>query len=371
MKIELLILSSIFCIICCNDKLNLKKQNIRKYHELIQGAEKHILCERYNEAEIFYSQSWQYRKESFGKDIYNRMVCNHALNNKEAIFSLARQLVIQTGLSLDKFKSSYSYLLLYPNLWAEFKEWHPSGILEHMKNINLPLSDICRSIQESDQEYRKTEDRYTTLLSKNNEADSLNIRRLITMISNNGYPIESEIGVVTATSKRKGFQDVLYISILHAYQQANKSWNIEGNKNLVDSLDILLLKAVHDGELHPDLYSMFQYGRQKHSGKMGLSNLFEPPVTRINENTYIRPLNYDILDSLNQLRSSIYLSSIQFSYAKSVFMAKSNLNFDLLEQGCCITYHLNDPEKANFTARTLGLIQANLNDESLFPDICN
>lgn len=345
--------------------------NVAKYHALVNEAENLIVCNKFEAAEAKYNLAWLELKEPFPNDILNRMVCNHQLKNVNVIFDNAKLLVKLTGVSLKKIKEKYRYLLFYHDEWKKFENWHPNGIIEFQKGIANDIKNKSFEIQELDQRYRKSEDRYTKFKKDNESADSITLRKLIELISYHGYPNTNKIGVLEVNDILMGFQDVLRISILHSFQNADESWSFENGVNLVDQLDSLLHIAIFEGKMHPEQYNLFMYGREVHTSGMGVKSIYEPPITIIEGNYYIKPMKFNLLDSVNIVRKRLYLDNLEEFYAKALFMAKNEeMGFDLLSQGCCVTYHLKNPEQELYTAKQFGVIPLSDEKNYEFYNIC-
>lgn len=161
---------------------------------------------------------------------------------------------------------------------------------------------------------------------------------------------------------RKGFQDILLITFLHAFQNVNKDFSIENGQNLIDDLNEQLLAELHKGRLHPERYMNYLYGREAHSGNMGIKNFAEPPLTIINGNYYIKPIDESLIDSLNRVRKKMYLEDIKSLYDKALYMSQNpGFDFDLLSQGCCVSYNLKYPDQEALTAEMFGVVPLDMN----------
>lgn len=367
----------LFLIGGCTDKNNQHKGpsdllDIKAYHAVVSKAEEAIMCKKYIEANALYEKADNYRKNPFASDIYNRILCNHYGGQRDEIFENLKTLVEVSGISINTLNEKYRFLLLYPERWSKFKEWYEQGIQKHIQGLDMSSVKLCKQVQSADQQYRYTEDRYTKFKKQNEEVDSMNSRKLLSFFEENGYPQESEIGVLEVKGKRKGFQNTLKIAVMHLFQNVNQSWSeMENGENIVDRVDRILEKSVHEGKLHPEMYLEFLYGRQVHTNGFGQDNMLEPPVTIIEGNYYIKPIDYERLDSINAVRSAIYLEELELYYAKAIFMAKNqDLGFDLLEQGCCVTYHLKNPDQEIMIAQSFGVIPYLLTSELNENDFC-
>ncbi len=326
---------------------------ISRYHSLVNLAEKSIINQQFEEANNYYEEAFSLRKTPFSTDIYNRIIVNFKIGEIDEAFSYLERLVVTTGISQKKIKEHYRFLLLYPEESERFYSNYEQYLNEHRKSLNDHLKQIYEEIQVSDQEFRKTGDRYTKYKAINHEIDSTNALKLIDLFREYGYPSEMEIGVLELEDRRKGFGSILTIATLHAFQNCKHQWttNIDGNQlKVVDVLRDLLEKEVHKGNLHPELFLLFQYGHEMHC-KKSKTNIYDPPITIINGNKYYKPLTASAKDSLNDIRKKWMLDSMDDYYAKSFYSANNpGTEFELDLSGCCVTYHLQNPEDEELTA---------------------
>ncbi|TVQ51582.1 MAG: hypothetical protein EA362_00120 [Saprospirales bacterium] len=300
------------------------KNNIFLYHDLINQASAYIACYEYDKAQLKYQEAFQHNKEPFAIDIYNKMHVAIYSEDYQTMLECAKRLVSEKGLSLAAFEEAEGYRNFREQLeyWEKFKEWYPEGRETFLNSSNQEHIALFRQVLEDDQKFRRHPERYTTYLPQNDSIDQVNAKIIKDYISVYGYPPENRIGVLETNERGKtAFMDFLMIVFRHYF----------GNFEKFDfDLRPVLIKAVKEGHLHPELLKMYlmqikdmfpEYDKLIPGKTMEASVIHE-----ISGQVFIASYNKDLITITDSYRKIFSLSNSYLLFKKAAFSA---LNLDL------------------------------------------
>jgi len=350
----LIIILSISFSGCNNDKVSEVSENIRLYHQLINDAANHIVCFEYKEAMEMYKKAFEYKRESFAIDIYNKMHVAIFIEDFETMLECAKRLVSEKGLSLNAFEEAEGYRNFreQTKYWERFKDWYPEGRENFLNSSNQEHITLFRQVLEDDQKFRRHPERYTTYRAQNDSMDQVTIRIIKDYIQEFGYPNENRIGVFETFGRDgRAFTDFLVTPLRHYY----------GNFEKFDyDLTPILIDAVLAGDLHPELLKM--YKMQIRQLRLDYVNLIpgrahEAAVIHlINHKPFITSLNQELIGISDSLRAEVCLSDSNTLFSKAAFSAlNKELPFNLFYVNEAIRVNFSDEEQKKMFIDFYGL----------------
>ncbi|TVR86768.1 MAG: hypothetical protein EA411_09630 [Saprospirales bacterium] len=343
---------------CANQKSQNYPEDVKLYHQLINKASSHIVCYEFQMAMQKYKEAFQYMREPFAIDIYNKMHVAIFIEDYDTMLECAKRLVSEKGMTLAPFEEATGYrdLRMQESYWEQFREWYPEGRESFLTTSNQEDIQFFRQMLEDDQKFRRHPERYTTFLKQNDSIDQVNAKLLRDYIQTNGYPTENRIGVFETSFRAGGvgkrvFRDFLNVVFRHYF----------GNFRKFDfDLSDILLEAVHHGHLHPELYK--QYMMQIMQIKPENENLIpgrahEASVVHlINGKPYITTIDEELIGLSDSLRAELYLSDSRTLFSKAAFTAlNQDLPFNLFYANSVSIFEIPDPEQKEFNNKVLRL----------------
>lgn len=334
------------------------KEDVQLYHQLINEASNHIVCFEYEKAMEKYKSAFQYKREPFAIDIYNKMHVAFYIKDYDIMLECAKRLVSEKGLSLTAIAEATGYRNFRSQepYWSEFQEWYPEGREEFLTSSNQEDIQLFRKVLEDDQKFRRHPDRYTTYLKQNDSIDQVNAKLIRDYIKLHGYPTENRIGVYE-TSYRRGavgnrvFRDFLNVVFRHYFGNFKKF-----DFDLTDDL----LDAVKQGHLHPELFK--QYMMQINQIKPENENLIpgrahEASVVHIiNAEPYITTIDEELIELSDSLRAELYLSDSETLFSKAAFSTPhEDLPFNLFYVNNLSIFDIPDPVQKEMHIEVLRL----------------
>ncbi len=330
-------------------------EDVRLYHQLVNEAASHIVCFEFDEAMEKYKTAFQYKREPFAIDIYNKMHVAIYIEDFETMLDCAKRLVSEKGLSLAAFEEATGYRNLreHAEYWQKFKDWYPEGRESFMEASNQEHIALFRQVLEDDQKYRRHPERYTTFRAQNDSMDQVNAKIIKDYIAEFGYPTENRIGVLETNERGKtAFMDFLMIVFRHYFG---------GFKKFDFDLTPTLTEAVKAGHLHPELLKMYlmqikdlfpDYSKLIPGGTMEASVIHE-----INGQVYISSLDNNLAPATDSLRKNLYLSNSSLLYKKAAFTAiHDDLPFEIFYTNRKSILDLAIPEQKEMFIEVLRLI---------------
>jgi len=361
MKIKLLLCTFIL-FACSNTKHKQYDENIRLYHQLINDAANHIVCFEYKEAMEMYKKAFEYKREPFAIDIYNKMHVAIFIEDFETMLECAKRLVSKKGLSMVAFEEAEGYRNFreQTKYWERFKDWYPEGRENFLSSSNQEHIALFRQVLEDDQKFRRHPERYTTFMAQNDSMDQVNMRKIKDYIQEFGYPTENRIGVYETTFRqglvgKRVFRDFLYIVFRHYYGNFEKF-----DFDLTDDL----LHAVEQGQLHPKIFKQFMMQARRFKPEYedlipGRSH--EASVVHlINGDPYITTIDKKLLEHSDSLRREFYLTDSKTLFSIGTFnILYENLPFSLFFVDGVSIFNFSDPEQKEMFIEVLQLTPLN------------
>ncbi len=364
MNLQILIFILIFGS-CKQIKSDNIPSNLDKYYEATSQAEVFIVCKKFHEASQKYKEAFKFKEEPFLVDLYNSMYSNHLAGNTFGIFNDLKSIVKISGISLNCIKNAYAFATKYEQEFKEFEDWYPLGLSYNKSRKNTKLTEMVIEMDANDQKFRGGEDRYTVYKEANSSMDSINFFKVLSLLRSHGYPKESEIGVYEEFDFT-GFDSRLETVLIHCFQSTEKRWY---KKSLVDELDSILEISVKQGRLHTEELFEYRYHKRRYERNYEDLNYYELPFSIINNNTYVLPIDFEKIDSINQEFKKLYLDPVEIQYFKAKYILENRplKFFKISERGCCNFLNLKDPSQEFVAVQILGLVTYGSYLE-IFPD---
>lgn len=301
-------LTLIIILICISTRIFGQIQNFRHYQETINKAELNIVNDNKIQALNIYYNLLTTNDGNFAKDIYNSLILAKELNRLDTLFKL---------LDLVKFKNfDNDYLIGLPEFsdlhksvkWQEFIKSNNNVIY-----IDTALRSKINTLHTRDQFFRIKEGSYEKYGDTIRKIDSINMKYLLSIISNGSLPGEREIGAEDFWSGQG------YDIVFHHYMQSRSR-----NKKLLNITPILV-NQVLEGRIEPNKCAIwleyqngeftagvFDVGRVSFDGKT--SKYYAPPYSK--EKKLL----------IDEYRKWICLEPIEDYYKKILFVTSSKDN---------------------------------------------
>ncbi len=230
MKCFTLIISILFWI-----RVEAQIKNFCNYQKSINEAELNIIANQQCKALDIYYKTLTTSKGNFCKDIYNALLLANELNKPDTFFTLL-QFIHTKGLSNEYLNSLQVFSKFHSDIrWKEFLIKN-----EHHPNIDWKLRAKMDSLCYKDQYFRKKEGSYKVYGDTIEKIDDENIAFLLTLMDENRFPGEDDIGVNNI--KGTNSYDIV---LLHYVQRTSK------NKAL-KKITPQIIKLLKEGKLEPN-----------------------------------------------------------------------------------------------------------------------
>lgn len=308
---QLLFIFSLLSFFLKAQNFELKDNNLIKYYEIINKAEKNIINNNLDSANQKYKQAFVIFKEPHAKDLNNSMKVALKVNDTETAHN--------NYLSLKCLGQNFSNDFINEN----FKNYEVNNATPCSNTIDLEYKKTLDSLFIIDQYYRKlSKGNHSAYKKELTTSDSITSTNLLKLIQEKGFPNEYNIGL--KMNSEVYFHDFYYIiwhqlaSNLYSPQRVNFS-----NE---------LIKALNAGKIRPDIagqlldlnnntrnysyFRIYQFGNS--DGTMDCCYISKNllPVNRNNK------ASSDI-ENINKKRKEIGLSPSEEEVRKSAFLLKN------------------------------------------------
>lgn len=289
----------------------LKNNNLIKYYEIINQAEKNIINNSLDSANQKYKQAFVIFKEPHAKDLNNSMKVALKVKDDEAAYN--------NYISLKCLGQNFSNDFLKENLINPEKY----KVIPCQNKIDLKYRKTLDSLVEIDQYYRKlSKGDYLSYKKQLTKADSITSVNLLKLIKQKGFPNEYNIGLESANIVF--FQKFYYI-IWHQL-----SSNLYSPQRVNFSNELIV--ALNEGKIRPDItgflldlnnnthdYSYFKINQfLTNDGKYDCCYVskFLLPENRSDK------VRCDI-ERINEKRKQIGLSTTESEVKKNIFLLRN------------------------------------------------
>lgn len=252
-KITFFILILITVLYDCQNKI-LSNKTLIDYYTIISNAERNIVDNKLDSANIQYNTAFKIWNQPHGKDLYNSMIVALKLKDKKFAENTFQRLICL------EYNFSDDFFVKYPAL-KNIKR----------QDCNLKIDYAYKKTLDSlfvlDQHYRLLSNRdYKKFQKEITKSDSITSTRLLKLIEEKGFPNEYNIGL-NSVSKDSFFHKFYYI-IWHQLKTNIFSPQVV---NFSDELS----KALNAGKINPDNFAFL-------SDLNNGSNRYDSPYFDIN-----------------------------------------------------------------------------------------
>lgn len=275
-------------------------QNFKEYQYNINQAELLLIDGKKSEVLQKYIATLKSSKGNFCKDIYNALIIADELNAKDTFFDILKYILIK-GLPND-YLNSQEFLKKYQSdkRWIEFLK-----INSKYKSPNALLKSKIDSMFYKDQEFRAKAGSYKVYGDTIRKIDSLNMQFIYTLVDQDKFPGEDEIGVNSFFGNQK------YDIVFHHYTQAT---SLDSNKRK-PKITSIIVNLVQQGKIIPNKAS--HWLEMQHSDyKGGVFDVFNFIINGKETGYYIPIMTYDKSVIVKEFRKWLYLESLDDYYKK-------------------------------------------------------
>lgn len=272
------------------------------YYSIVNEAENEVLLEKYGDAIPLYKKAFEINPMPFPKDLHNALLCSIKSEDEassKAFIDKILQFDIDTIFyhTSDKLQELHASSELYGYFNSQLKN------RVHYFKMNCRYYDKLFAL---DQTIRQTcKEINTNYYAECGEEikllDSLNLLSLQKHFNAYGVPCEVEFCQINPSAAPP-----YLLVVKHNMQWAR------------NSLDSILLNAINDFRLHPQLYSdMVDYYNE--------STLKKPAVfglgynIKLGDRLFVWDVPAELKSTINASRNSIHLDSIEVYNAKVIF----------------------------------------------------
>jgi hypothetical protein len=285
----------------------LKNNNLIKYYEIINKAERNIINNNLDSANQKYKQAFVIFKEPHAKDLNNSMKVALKVNDAETAYN--------NYLSLKCLGQNFNDDFFNEN----FKNYKKDNAAHCSKKIDLQYRKTLDSLFTIDQYYRKLSGgNYSAYKKELTRSDSITSTNLLKLIQVKGFPNEYNIGL---EMKSTAYFHDFYLIIWH--QLASNLYSpqrVNFSNEIINALNIGKIRPDIAGQLldlnnntrNYSYFRIYQFGNN--DGTMDCCYISKNLMPE-NRNDKIK---YNI-EKVNEKRNEIGLSTTEEEIRKSMF----------------------------------------------------
>lgn len=293
-------------------------QNYIDYHKVINSAELQIVECDFQRSLNYYQKAFELVDRPFAKDLYNASLCATKLKYDSIAYVFIRK-QLQKGIPRKFFHSKAFKSFRKSQCWQTIKEEEKALLETSKRHVNETLLSELEELERLDQKIRKRKYGYP-MSDTIRKVDSLNMIRLVSLISEHGYPGENRIGVSNPVNSFDKPQNVV---LRHFFQGQTLK---EAQEN---ALGDMLSAALRNGEISPVQYAIWEDLRyltihKKH--KYGI-----PAV--VLQNKKYRRNNLKNISEISENRKKVGLGTYDEYISKIIFQEKQNEFYFGISQG--------------------------------------
>lgn len=281
--------------------------NLLKYYNLIEKAEKSIINNQKSEASEYYKDAFIIFNTPFSSDIYTSLIVNLEIKNEEKAIS------DYLKLKCLNYKSSS----IQDNLtFKEFYTRNEKKINSHSceKKLNIELKNQLETLFLSDQNIRRSLafSNESEKIKKIYSCDSINAKKVYALFEKHGFIGEYEIGAQEGSD----FIFLDYLIIVLHQQQKDK-------KKVVD-FEPILNKALIEGKLKNKNYIDILTGMNPQKTGYSCFTLYkiENECCFVDKGIYLNNRNEKAkitIENIEEKRAQIGLNSLDNALANKLF----------------------------------------------------
>jgi len=310
---------------------------IKAYHPLIQEAESEIVEQDFADALALYEKAFAAVPEPFAIDYYNAAVSALLADEQKQVFNYLEKLALK-GVSLEYLEGQQVFAGLQETKeWGKFRESYAKHRRKFRHRADLDLRADLDELYAKDQYYRQAERSIRVYADTIRKIENNNVKFLLNVIDERGYPGEALIGVADTLEQLPRFGIVI--------QRQTKA---TGGHDFSS----ILKDAVQQGRIRPQAaaYLIEQQGRGNFNSRAFVTvNCNNPENCEGSafDGKYFRDkLTSSQLEMLNESRSELGLSSFP-DYRKKVLYNMQDKRFKLSNYWSVKNYIVPSKEAAN------------------------